>query len=59
MPSGLFQRTPSLAEGITLNVRRGDYFSDPQVRGLFSFDQIAFIDEVLDRRRAQHLAQMN
>lgn len=48
MPSGLFGRSEELARGLTLNVRRGDYFSAPDVRGIFSFDQIAYIDAVLD-----------
>lgn len=53
MPSGVFRPDAQLSQGVTLNVRRGDYFSDPQVRGLFSFDQIAYIDEVLGRLHAQ------
>lgn len=52
MPSGAFDRSDDLTEGLTLNVRRGDYFSDPHVRGLFSFDQIAYVQVVLDARRA-------
>lgn len=53
MPSGFFARDEELATGLTLNVRRGDYFSDPQVRGLFSFDQLAYIQAVLDRLAAE------
>lgn len=52
MPSGAFNPCAELAEGLTLNVRRGDYYSDPQVRGLFSFDQIAYIQVVLEGLRA-------
>lgn len=48
LPSGVFARSAELARGLTLNVRRGDYFSDPEVRGRFSFDQIAYIEVVLD-----------
>lgn len=53
MPSGLFGREEKLERGLTLNVRRGDYFSDPKVRGLLSFDQIAYTQVVLDTLRAQ------
>lgn len=38
---------------LTINVRRGDYYSDPQVRGLFSFDQIAYLQTVLEDVCAQ------
>ncbi|MGD8200612.1 alpha-1,2-fucosyltransferase [Ornithinimicrobium sp. W1679] len=54
MTAGIFRPDAHLSQGVTLNVRRGDYFSDPQVRGLFSFDQIAYIDEVVGRLRTQH-----
>lgn len=53
MPSGVFAPTAELSRGLTLNVRRGDYFSDPEVRGRFGFDQIAYIDVVLGALRAQ------
>lgn len=42
-----------LVEGVTLNVRRGDYFSDPSVRGRFGFDQLAYTEVVLDRLRSE------
>lgn len=48
MSSGIFGRSEELARGLTLNVRRGDYFSEPDVRGIFGFDQIAYIDAVLE-----------
>lgn len=53
MPSKLFAPTVELTRGVTLNVRRGDYFSDPEVRGKFSFDQVAYIEVVLERLRAE------
>ena len=51
LPSGIFRRRADFERGLTVNVRRGDYYSDPKVRGLFSFDQIAYIETVLEARK--------
>lgn len=51
LPSRLFDSRTRLNTGLTINVRRGDYFTDPEVRGRFSFDQIAYISVVMDRLR--------
>lgn len=48
-PAGLLDREPAGTDELTVNLRRGDYYSDPQVRGLFSFDQLAYLGVVLDR----------
>lgn len=46
IPSGLFVAAPD--DRVVVNVRRGDYYSDPAVRGRFSFDQIAYLQVVRD-----------
>lgn len=53
MPSGLFAPSEGLRSGVTINVRRGDYFSDPDVRGRFGFDQIAYIAVVMEALQEQ------
>lgn len=52
LASERFTPRVDLVDGVTLNVRRGDYFSEPNVRGVFSFDQIAYTGAVLDGLRA-------
>lgn len=47
VPSGLFQ--PAVDDSLVVNIRRGDYYSDPAVRGRFAFDQIAYLQEVMSR----------
>ena len=49
MPSGFFDLAPDTADELTINIRRGDYYSDPDVRGRFSFDQIAYLNVILER----------
>lgn len=46
-------RHPDLSERVlTINVRRGDYYSDPAVRGTLGFDQLAFLSTALERYAA-------
>ena len=40
------------AQTLTINVRRGDYYSDPAVRGVLGFDQQAYLSVALERYRA-------
>lgn len=50
--AGVFAgRELGMPSTLTVNIRRGDYYSDPNVRGLFSFDQIAYLRVVMDRVR--------
>lgn len=39
---------------VVLNVRRGDYYSDPVYRGQFSFDVVEYVRAALDVARRQH-----
>lgn len=38
---------------VVLNVRRGDYYSDPDVRGRYSFDIVAYVREALEEAVTQ------
>lgn len=38
---------PPADDELIVNVRRGDYYSDPRVRGIFGFDQLAYLGEAL------------
>lgn len=40
---------PSPSSTLTVNVRRGDYFTNPTVRGVLGFDQPAYIAAALER----------
>lgn len=49
LPSELTRPEAARPRSVTVNVRRGDYYSDPVFRGRYSFDIEAYLDEALGR----------
>ncbi|MDQ4501362.1 alpha-1,2-fucosyltransferase [Sinomonas sp. ASV322] len=42
---------------LTVNVRRGDYYSDPKYRGIYSFDVVEYVRTALEAARASEPIQ--
>jgi hypothetical protein len=56
LPSPLLQGLPrdDGPRRVVLNVRRGDYYSDPVYRGQYSFDIVEYVRSALEVARRQH-----
>lgn len=53
LTSPLYERHAMPADALVINVRRGDYYSVPEHRGMFGFDQVAYLRESLTASVAQ------
>ena len=49
LPSELTVPVESRARTLTVNVRRGDYYSDPDLRGRYAFDIAGYVGQALTR----------
>jgi hypothetical protein len=47
-PSECTQLSSQGARSVTVNVRRGDYYSEPRLRSFYAFDYVQFIKEAID-----------
>lgn len=49
LPAHALQHAEQSKRTLTVNVRRGDYYSNPSVRGVLGFDQPAYIAAAMER----------
>lgn len=54
LQSAFSENSGTDSDTVTINVRRGDYYSKPHFRGTYSFDIAAYLDVALTQTKAHH-----